>query len=389
MTRKNRPDIESLLADRARYETWLAQLNAKAPSVPAHVVERVRADYQERAARVVEELRTRADELRAETAALEQRITTLTVDLTAKRDARAEDELRSLVGEYEGDAWQKKAAEHDRMIAALDSERATREAELTRVKELLSDATRPSRAMRRISAADIPEEPTPVAAGSRAPSVAPPAAPPPPPAPPPPGDKRPSPFDELGFLRTVVGRATPLAIPVQTDGVDTAAHAPSAVPPPPTPPPVHPSAAAPPPAQHAPPAPAAAAAPTPVAAPAPPPPPAPSAWTSAVAAAPPGQPVAQAAPAAAPPPAPRRSIPNFEPPPIPDAPVAVPAQAAAPAAAPVATANDLVTFGEAASDERSPRNSQAARTLKCQECGWMNYPTEWYCEKCGGELAAF
>ncbi len=29
-----------------------------------------------------------------------------------------------------------------------------------------------------------------------------------------------------------------------------------------------------------------------------------------------------------------------------------------------------------------------ARTLKCGECGTMNRPTEWYCEKCGGELAA-
>lgn len=28
------------------------------------------------------------------------------------------------------------------------------------------------------------------------------------------------------------------------------------------------------------------------------------------------------------------------------------------------------------------------KTLKCQECGTMNYPTEWYCERCGGELAA-
>lgn len=29
-----------------------------------------------------------------------------------------------------------------------------------------------------------------------------------------------------------------------------------------------------------------------------------------------------------------------------------------------------------------------ARTLRCGECGTMNRPTEWYCEKCGGELAA-
>ncbi|HZJ00890.1 MAG TPA: zinc finger Ran-binding domain-containing protein [Gemmatimonadaceae bacterium] len=29
----------------------------------------------------------------------------------------------------------------------------------------------------------------------------------------------------------------------------------------------------------------------------------------------------------------------------------------------------------------------AAKTLKCPECGTANYPTEWYCERCGGELA--
>lgn len=28
------------------------------------------------------------------------------------------------------------------------------------------------------------------------------------------------------------------------------------------------------------------------------------------------------------------------------------------------------------------------KTLKCEECGVMNFPTEWYCERCGAELAA-
>lgn len=36
----------------------------------------------------------------------------------------------------------------------------------------------------------------------------------------------------------------------------------------------------------------------------------------------------------------------------------------------------------------TPRSSQAVKTLKCAECGTLNYPTEWYCERCGGELAA-
>jgi hypothetical protein len=29
------------------------------------------------------------------------------------------------------------------------------------------------------------------------------------------------------------------------------------------------------------------------------------------------------------------------------------------------------------------------KTLKCPECGGLNYATEWYCERCGGELATF
>ena len=29
-----------------------------------------------------------------------------------------------------------------------------------------------------------------------------------------------------------------------------------------------------------------------------------------------------------------------------------------------------------------------SKTLKCAECGSMNYPTEWYCERCGAELAS-
>lgn len=34
------------------------------------------------------------------------------------------------------------------------------------------------------------------------------------------------------------------------------------------------------------------------------------------------------------------------------------------------------------------RGAGSAKTLKCTECGAMNRPTEWYCERCGAELAA-
>ena len=38
---------------------------------------------------------------------------------------------------------------------------------------------------------------------------------------------------------------------------------------------------------------------------------------------------------------------------------------------------------------KTPADSrpEVNKTLKCPECGTANYPTEWYCERCGGELA--
>ena len=37
---------------------------------------------------------------------------------------------------------------------------------------------------------------------------------------------------------------------------------------------------------------------------------------------------------------------------------------------------------------RTAAITEQVKTLKCNECGAMNYPTEWYCERCGAELAA-
>jgi hypothetical protein len=41
----------------------------------------------------------------------------------------------------------------------------------------------------------------------------------------------------------------------------------------------------------------------------------------------------------------------------------------------------------AASGGGSKGASGVAKTLKCGECGTLNRPTEWYCERCGAELA--
>lgn len=352
-----RAEIEALLAERGRFETWLDQLAAKASTMPAHVVERVRADYQQRLDKVVTSLQSQAEGLRGEADALDERVRVLAGELASRKDARAEDELRALVGEYDEGDWEKKAGEHDAGIDALESERAERESEHQRVQQLLAEAGRPSRAATPPSTPVVEAppvvdtrtvaEPTPAVTASAImaePVVAPPAPPPPAEAKEPAASdagvqsrtaKRASPFDEIGFMRAVVGRTTPFPGTDPASDEDFVPRAPT-------------------PAKEN--RPASVEPSTPVGTPEPP------VHVSAGS----------------------KVVPTFEAPPIPDAPIVAPVRSSSPAIPMIADEGPIVDAGR-------PSNAMpdAARTLKCQECGWMNYPTEWYCEKCGGELAAF
>jgi hypothetical protein len=57
-----------------------------------------------------------------------------------------------------------------------------------------------------------------------------------------------------------------------------------------------------------------------------------------------------------------------------------------PAAPPSTTAVATPPSVPKSGGSQDPRSEQH-KTLKCPECGAANYPTEWYCERCGGELA--
>jgi hypothetical protein len=70
------------------------------------------------------------------------------------------------------------------------------------------------------------------------------------------------------------------------------------------------------------------------------------------------------------------------------APVSVPASVSAPEPEQLAARGNEREFGVRSTPKRStPTRPEQSKTLKCPECGTANYPTEWYCEKCGGELA--
>lgn len=80
--------------------------------------------------------------------------------------------------------------------------------------------------------------------------------------------------------------------------------------------------------------------------------------------------------------------------------VPTPAASAPPVAPPPAPEPEPATARGAAEESRVSRESggvpaflrdvpqENVKTLQCAECHAMNYPTEWYCERCGAELAA-
>ena len=279
-------ELNALLEERTRYERWLSQLEAKREQTPVHVFERVRTDYMSRLEQVMGRLRSHGEGLQDTAVSLEERTTALSTEESQRRDARAEIELRSMVGEYDQDRANAELAACDADIQRLESERVAATTELKRLQEILGLVSKPV------------VRPAPAAPPSRPLGG---------PVPRPGSD---STIDELAFLNSLVERAEPAA-----------------------------------PAAPSPPAPAAPA-PAP-AAPAPPP----------------------------------RVVTG-------DVPLVTSLEASA--RPETVEAREPQTFRQTAGTPAFLKGmpTEQVKTLKCQECGTMNYPTEWYCERCGGELAA-
>lgn len=267
-------ELNALLEERGRYERWMTQLTAKREQTPPHVFERVRTDYAARLDTVMNQLRSRGEGLQATAATLEERVAALTTEESLRRDARAEIELRSMVGEYSTDRAASELAVCDGDISRLETERNSATTELRRLQEIL---------------ALIRQKPAPRPVAAPQPASRPLGAPIP-------RAESDSTIDELAFLNSVVERPESVA------------------------------------------------------------PPAP-------------QPV----------PAPR----------IEDIPLVTSLEAAERADQQQVAARDTQTMREAGTPAfLKGMPTEQVKTLKCQECGTMNYPTEWYCERCGGELAA-
>jgi len=338
--------VETLMAERRKYETWLETLEARRQSTPERVFTRVHGDYHDRLDAVIQQLKEHTEGLRAELSSLTSRLSSLDHEQQQRRDERAEAELRAHVGELSPDAWKDIAFESDKAIDALTARHSELERERLRTRELLNEAERPPTPRDPVPVVAPPKQQQPATAPTRAaemptapaperaqPALAqPPAEIPaavipaeakvmeqagatsaadradadvtPPPMPRADGsrgaEKKPNAFDELAFLSSVVN--TPAGT---TDA------------------------------------------------------PAPEERTGSA--------------------APQGEVLNL----VNDPGTVLHGSAARAATSPLAmnvSGNNPIIIKD--------KMTETAKTLKCAECGAMNYPTEWYCERCGAELAS-
>lgn len=136
--------VSALMAERRRYEGWITALDARRAMTAAHVFERVHLDYTTRLEAVIVQLTSHADDLRREMNSLESRLGALTAEQQRAEDERAEAELRAHVGELSAEDWERTAAASDATLAALAARRGEVEQELARTRELLDSTVRPA-----------------------------------------------------------------------------------------------------------------------------------------------------------------------------------------------------------------------------------------------------
>lgn len=365
-------DLVALLAERDKVEAWLAALDARRESTPPAVFEKVQRDYRARLETLTTQLQERDREIEGRVNALATALAEVEREQVAKQEARAEAELRHAVGEYSEAQWAEVAGASDAELAAIEGRRAACARDHQAAVALLASVRRPA-----TPASTTPATPAPVVAATKAPTP-PPVAPvrAATPAAPAPAVTTPSsapavtahdagqpiktpPTDELAFLNSLAAdqaRRSGAAKVV----VDAPAEAPKRA--------SRPVTAAEAPARPS----------RPV--------------TAAEAAAPAAAPVAEPRRTTMPSPLPADPLDSGVPPEhaaLTDADVNVPrgSHQLVPPAAAGRTTSPRVNARDSASILRRAQ-SDHVKSLKCTECGTLNLPTEWYCEKCGAELSA-
>lgn len=132
-------EVPGLVEERRRYEGWLTALEARRESTPKHVFDRVRADYHARLQRVAEQLASHRQAIEEEKASVQSRLSLLEAEERLQRDERSELELRSHVGELIGDDADAAFRAVDETIEKLVTEKDGLTARVTELQTLLDE----------------------------------------------------------------------------------------------------------------------------------------------------------------------------------------------------------------------------------------------------------
>jgi type IV secretory pathway VirB10-like protein len=130
-------ELPALLDERHRYESWLTALEARRAATPQHVFERVNADYRGRLQRVEEKIASHRQHILDERASLESRLSLLKAEEQLRRDERAELELRAHVGELSGNEAETAFRAVDDVINRLVAEKSVLEKRIGELDTLL------------------------------------------------------------------------------------------------------------------------------------------------------------------------------------------------------------------------------------------------------------
>lgn len=123
-------DVDQLLKDREKYESWLERLEAEKDKATNQAYDRVRSDYQKRLHEVVAQLKAHGEALRSRLSDVEGRVSELEGQQGGCQEKLDEARLRRMVGEYTDDQeWQELEG---RLVAEL--EEADRELEEARAE---------------------------------------------------------------------------------------------------------------------------------------------------------------------------------------------------------------------------------------------------------------
>ena len=323
--------VEQLLAESDAVRGWLARLDSAPAAAPDAVRDRVRRDYQARLDQLTAGLRAHGDVIAAKLAGDRAEHADLTARATAAREALAEAELRHMVGEFDAERFEAARTRHGSDIETFDLGLHAVAERIARLEEVAALVDRAPT----LFADDALEEPA--------------------------GEPAVPDVHVIGEVEAELIAIADLAPDADPEDVLAIFDEPGSadgrkVSPDTGPLSFRPSSGTPPPAT----APAA-----------------PASRSRPFDSAPP-----LGIPSADQPPRFVRPGERIRPHAPPAPPVTMPAVMEAPEPGVELFAEEIVAAGPAP----APAGAAVGRTLRCGECGAMNRPLEWYCEKCGAEL---